>query len=245
VQAGREQFGWLGALTGPARDLDVYVIEWPDYVGPLGDEVAAALEPVRQVLERRLDAAYAELAEALASPRASGIRQGWPATLADLGSVRPQGRRAGRPLGREVRARLVRAQDRLLGAARAIGPETPAEHLHDLRKDAKRLRYLIECFGSILPGGPRTQFVKRLKAFQANLGTHQDAEVHVAALHGIALDLHQQGAPVEAVIAIGQLTERLEHVRITARAEFAARFADYDTAKAHRAFEAMLDGIER
>ncbi len=41
----REDFGWLGAATGPARDLDVYVIEWASYVAPLGAEVAASLVP--------------------------------------------------------------------------------------------------------------------------------------------------------------------------------------------------------
>ena len=65
-------------------------------------------------------------------------------------------------------------------------PDTPAEQVHDLRKDAKKLRYLLECFGSLLPKSPRKQFVKRLKALQDNLGEHQDAEVHVAAASGIS-----------------------------------------------------------
>ncbi len=32
----RDGFAWLGGLTGPARDLDVYLIEWGSYTGPLG-----------------------------------------------------------------------------------------------------------------------------------------------------------------------------------------------------------------
>ncbi len=30
-QRAREDFGWLGGISGAARDLDVYQIEWPDY----------------------------------------------------------------------------------------------------------------------------------------------------------------------------------------------------------------------
>ena len=42
----RAEFRWLGEVTGPVRDLDVYLIEWPDYVATLDSDSAAALEPV-------------------------------------------------------------------------------------------------------------------------------------------------------------------------------------------------------
>ena len=110
-----------------------------------------------------------------------------------------------------------------------IRPQTPADQVHDLRKDAKKLRYLLECFGSLLPDSPRKAFVRRLKALQDNLGEHQDAEVHVTELRAISRELHQDGASSDTMLAIGQLTERLDERRIVARAEFAERFAAYDT----------------
>ena len=97
--------------------------------------------------------------------------------------------RAARPLGRLVGKRIARAHGVLIDNGRLIGPDTPAEHFHDLRKDAKKLRYLLECFGGMLPDKPRKQYVKRLKALQDNLGEHQDAEVHVALLRDIAGEL--------------------------------------------------------
>jgi hypothetical protein len=45
------------------------------------------------------------------------------------------------------------------------------------------------------------------------------------------------------MVAIGQLTERLDQQRLAARAEFAARFADYDTPATQRALGAVLEGI--
>ena len=120
------------------------------------------------------------------------------------------------------------AHTRLVEAGRLIRSDTPAEHVHDLRKDAKKLRYLIECFGSVLSEKPRKTFVRRLKVLQDNLGVHQDAEVHVATLREIADELHERGERSATMLAVGQLTERIDQRRRAARAEFAERFAAYD-----------------
>jgi hypothetical protein len=45
------------------------------------------------------------------------------------------------------------------------------------------------------------------------------------------------------MLAIGQLTERLDQQRLAARVEFAERFADYDSRATRRAVAAMLDGV--
>ena len=45
------------------------------------------------------------------------------------------------------------------------------------------------------------------------------------------------------MIAIGQLTERLDQQRGAARAEFAERFADYDTSSTNSSLDDMLEGI--
>ena len=46
--AQREAFGELGQQTGPARDLDVYVVGWDAYVAPLGLTGDPGLDKVRQ-----------------------------------------------------------------------------------------------------------------------------------------------------------------------------------------------------
>jgi CHAD domain-containing protein len=241
--AARQDFAWLAGLTGPARDLDVYLLEWGQYVDPLGPEAADALGPLREVLAQQCDAAHAELEEALRSPRATELMDRWTAWLgASLDGGVP-GDRAERSLGSLVAKRIVRAQTIVIERGRLIEPATPAERVHDLRKDAKKLRYLLECFGPLLPDAPRKRFVKRLKALQDTLGEHQDAEVHVAMLDGIAHQLDAAGASTATMIAIGRLTERLEQQRRRARADFADRFADYDTTATRRALHAMVDGI--
>ena len=146
-----------------------------------------------------------------------------------------------RPLVDVVVRRIDKAEQRLLDHGRAIRPETPAEHVHEVRKDAKRLRYLLECFGSLLPAAERKTFVKRLKALQDNLGEHQDAEVHAGRLRTVAGELPPTTAP-ETLVALGQLVEQLERRRVEAREAFADRFAEYDSKATRKAMRAMLDG---
>jgi CHAD domain-containing protein len=241
----RDGFARLGALTAPARDLDVYLIEWNGYVQPLGTDAAVALTPVRSILEQRLAGAHTALEAGLRSQAARDLMATWHSRLDTLADIEPRGPHAERPLGAVVAKRITAAHTRLVEHGRLIRPDTPAEHVHDLRKDAKKLRYLIECFGSILPAAPRKRFVSRLKAFQDNLGEHQDAEVHLVMIREIAGQLHDRRVPADTMLAIGQLSERLERVRIAARAEFAERFAAYDTPRTQRALDVTLEPLGR
>jgi CHAD domain-containing protein len=235
----REAFRWLGNETGPARDLDVYVMEWDTYVEPLSGRSVAALEDVLAQIEVRRQAAHAELATTLGSDAYRSLMDGWEAWLVQPASPTEAGEA---PLGPMVAKRIAKAQRRLLEHGRAIDEESEPERLHDLRKDAKKLRYLIECFGSLFDTKPRKTFVRRLKDLQDNLGEHQDAEVHIEQLAELAHELHDsRSVGVDALLAMGQLTESLERRRSGARAEFAERFHAYDTAKTQRALDDLLD----
>ncbi len=238
---GRRHFGaelkWLGAATSPLRDADVYLIEWPGYVAPLDAESSAALEPLLAHISARRAAEHATLVDELRSPRYQRLITEWAAWLED--SEAPA--KGQRPLGTVVAARIRDAQEQVLARGRPITPATPAEELHELRKDAKRLRYLLECFGGLLPASHRKPFVQRLKALQDNLGEHQDTEVHTAQLKTMSQELHEAGVGAGTLVAMGRLTEIFEHRRLQAREEFAARFTAYDTKQTARVLDELLE----
>lgn len=237
----REGFGWLGMVTGPARDLDVYVIEWDRYVAPLAADASQALLPVLDHISGRRSVEHAALAEVLRSKRYATLLVEWRSWLGGAGPAADGDKDALRPIGRVAADRTRSAQRQLLERGRAIGPSSPAEDLHELRKDAKKLRYLLECFGSVFAPVPRKAFVQRLKALQDNLGEHQDAEVHVAQLREISHDLHASAsAGPDTLVAMGQLTEHLEGRRRAARLDFARRFQAYDTKQTSRTFDEAL-----
>ena len=238
----RGQFRWLGDITSPPRDLDVYLIEWPGYVQSLGADGAVALDPVAAHIRRRCRAAHATLSRQLRSGRYQGLTMAWRAWLGAPVDQAQQAKRSTDPLGQAVARRLLEAQDRLLARGRAIDASTAAEELHELRKDAKRLRYLLECFGGLLPAAVRKPFVQRLKALQDNLGEHQDTEVHSAYLTALSLEL--QGRPevtAQTLLAMGRLIELFERRRQAAREDFAERFAAYDAKPTARALNELID----
>ena len=238
----QDAFGALGQQTSPARDLDVYVVGWDDYVSPLGLTGDPGLAKVRREIERRRAAAHRDLSKVLSSDAHRRELDGWRTWLADPGVVGP----SSPPLGRVVAKRIEKAQEKVLTDGRAITPETPGERLHDLRKDTKRLRYLLECFGSIFPNDDRKAFVSQLKDLQDNLGAHQDAEVHLAQLRDLAHDLHERAVvDTDALLAMGRLSDQLERRRTEERAAFAKRFARYDRKSNRRALDALVSKVRR
>ena len=240
--AGGDGFKWLGDATTPPRDLDVEVIEWPDVVADFDAEVVAALEATRQHLTDDRAEAHRQLTGVLASDRAQTLLASWSAWL---DGPDPEGgypeRSAAEPIGALMAKRIRRAHRRLVHAGRAITPDTPAAEVHELRKDAKKLRYLLECFGGLYEPGPRKRFVARLKALQDLLGTHQDADVAVLRLRDEAASARAAGWPAPSLLAIGQLIERHDRRRQAMRLEVGERFADFDSAPTRRALDDLLD----
>jgi CHAD domain-containing protein len=235
----RSEFAWLGEITGPVRDLDVYELEWGEYTADLDAAATTALIPLRDHLGVQRKDAHHELAVQLTSLRARVNVEAWNDWLDAPVDPTTFGDRGLEPLHRTVRRRIRRAHRRMVERGRTITPDTPAETVHELRKDAKKLRYLIECFGGLYEKSARTAFVGRLKALQDTLGAHQDAEVHANALRAIADD-PSGGWTTDTLLAIGQLVERLEHVRVASRSELADRFAAFDRSETVDDLKALL-----
>jgi CHAD domain-containing protein len=221
----------LTAVTGPGRDLDVLV-------GDLG----ADLGPLRAAVETARAAARAELVAALASPAATTWRRGWPEAIAGLPTAADPGTHADRRLGRVVARRLEQAHANVLAAGRELRSATPDGEVHDLRKDARRLRDLLECFGELAPGRAK-RFVKHLKGFQGVLGRHQDLAVQLVVIERVATGLATTGDLADRS-GVDAHADRLGRERDDTRDEFSHRFADYDTRRVRRAFDDLADEVD-
>lgn len=235
VAESRALFGVLGELTGPARDLDVTVAQWPEQIASLDEDKQAALGPLGVVLDERRTAAHQRLSAGLASVETIQAMDAWRAHLAEPFA----GIEAG-TVADEIERRIRRAHRRLVSRGRAIAVDSPAEQLHALRKDAKKLRYLIECFADLLATKPRKQYVAKLKRLQENLGEFQDSEVQAVMFRDAASDLQARGVPLETLLAIGHLGALLEARRDAARAKFADRFGSFDAGATRSSFDDMF-----
>lgn len=227
----RDDFGWLGELTSPPRDIDVLTIEWPGYLALLDPDRQPALGPVANRLAKVRAREHRRLVKGLRGKRYRRLMRDWDDWLASDPPVK-LARLAGRPLGEVVVSRIERAQHRVVQLGRNVSESSPDSALHDVRKAAKELRYLLECFGPILAPGPAKAFVKELKDLQTNLGSFNDTAVHLGLLRTISDPLHLDAG---GAAAVSELIVQLEQRHAAARAAFGDRFA---------AFEARTGGAD-
>ena len=167
----------LANTLGPARDWDVFT-------GGTGAAVGRAFAGERRVealltaAERRRRDAYSALAATLATPDFRRLAL----TLATLPNVRPWMEQTPEPglLQDNARTYAARMLDRRLRHVTAPGNSLaalPAEALHDVRKQAKRLRYASEFFAPLFAEKPVRRFLGRLEQLQEALGALNDAAV--------------------------------------------------------------------
>ncbi len=160
----------LAARLGTARDWDVFTTQ-------TAARILAALPADRRLDQlaaaaaRKRTAAYAGLATYFAS-------QDWTrlsVALALLPTHRPWSATI-----QPVRAYAAAALDRRLKHLLHPGADLSAiapDQLHDIRKQAKRLRYATECLSPFFSDKAARKYLPRLEALQESLGAINDATV--------------------------------------------------------------------
>lgn len=234
----RGEFKWLGDVTTPSRDLDVYLLTYPEFGASVGGP-PEDLEPLRQLLISEKRAAHRELARHLRGARYRRLCTEWARWHADSppGELGPA---ASALIGEVADARIRRVSRRVLRAGAAITDESPDEALHDLRKRCKELRYLLEFFGGLYPSATTAGLVAALKGLQDNLGEFQDTAVQHAAVDRFAEALHtDRSTPAATLLALGRLGGVLIGQQHQARAEFAERFAAFAAPENRRRLEEL------
>jgi CHAD domain-containing protein len=239
----RDELAWLGEVTGPTRDLDVWLMTLDEELAG-GSAVPGELGALRQIIEERRRDAHRGLVDALDSPRFRELLGSW-ADASSAGASGTSGCVAmSQPAGLVASELVRRAYRRVLRRGRAIGADSPDEALHDLRKAAKRLRYLLEAFESLCSGPVLDKVVNELKALQDNLGELQDCAVQAESLAQLGRTLATSTAgPSQALMAIGYLVAGLETRRTQARADFAKRFASFERPAARQLVASLARGL--
>ena len=236
----RDGFGWLGQITGPKRDLDVFLLGMPDYLQDVPEELRADLDPFRAFLLEEHAREGRELAKQLVSGDFQTLLEDWRAFLQAPPTDEEDMPNARLPVAEVAGARIWRAFRRVLKEGRAIDDASPPPQLHELRKDCKKLRYLLEFFGSLYPVDQLDALIKALKSLLDTLGAYQDLAVQAHHLEAFAEQMAAAGkAPARTLLALGSLVGRLLDRRSAERSDFAMRFAAFDT-DANRAIYGSL-----
>ncbi len=241
IERFKREFGWLGVVTSPVRDIDVQLLDLPSYEKDLPASVRPHLAPLEPWLVEEGERVQALLVKALASARYARLLAAWERFLdrpVPATSTLPD---ATRPIEDVARERIWKLQTRVLRRGRAIDASTPAEAVHDLRLDAKKLRYLMEFFHRLFDPGEIKAQIGALKRLQDVLGRFNDFEVQQHALQQHATAMAEaERAPLASVLAIGRIVESLRARQQEARAEIEGRVAVFAGAESRARAEHLF-----
>ncbi|MDP9239675.1 MAG: CHAD domain-containing protein [Actinomycetota bacterium] len=238
----RAEFRWLGQVTTPTRDLDVYLLDFPSFAVAVGAS-AADLAPLHRFLRAEQRRAHTVLRRSLRSVRYRRLREEWSAAVDEDAPAAPPGPAGNAPIGPTADTRIRKVARRLLRDSGRITDESPPEAMHDLRKRAKELRYLLEFFSSLYDRKPHSAVVSELKGLQDTLGTYQDMQVQRHAIEGFADQMHTAGDTRAAtLLAAGRLVATLDERQHQAREEFAERFTSFGGPRNRRRLADLTGG---
>jgi CHAD domain-containing protein len=220
-------FKWVGDLTTPVRDLDVYELDLPVMRGRLVSSEPGDLAPLAALLRKRRTTERRKLVRGLRSARFQRLLTEWDVALTALEQGNQDGA-ADVPVAGDLADHcLTRAYRRVVKLGGAITADSPAEDLHTLRKRCKELRYALEVFAPVIDKELRRSAVADLKSLQDVLGRFQDADVQRAALRELAEDLVAAGTSAGTVLAMGELIGHLDTDQERARESFDRTFAEF------------------
>jgi triphosphatase len=236
VLRGRDELGWIGQTLGAVRDLDVQIEQLDEWLTAVPEADRDALAALGALLAEQHAAARTAMLEALDSRRYEAFVGRFGRTLRARHTARsgPSSRPAlaVAPDLLESRFRAVRK------AGRRIRLDSPATDYHRLRIRCKRFRYALEFLADLYPGETRT-LVRRLVVLQDILGLHQDGDVAIARLRGLAAERGRELRP-ETVFAMGEIAERYRESMAELRARFPRAYARM-AGRRWKRFRALLE----
>ncbi len=237
----KQAFAWLGSITGPTRDLDVFLLSYNDYHDSLPTSLQPDLEAFQQFLVTHQELEQKTLRRRLSNRKFYQLLEEWQAFLDH--DVTADAVNAGRPVTAVARERIWRMYKKVRKEGRAITADSPDEDLHELRKSCKKLRYLIEFFSSLFPAKDIKPLIKALKQLLDNLGEFNDISVQVDHIEDYARQMTEEGAaPSRALIAMGVLVGDLLRRHEVVRNEFKAQFAAFDSKQNNANYRRLFKG---
>lgn len=223
----RREFAWLGEITGPTRDLDVYLLEEAGYLARLPEELRPALASYFAELRSRRLAERKRLVRRLRSARYRKLIADWQEFLTEGGGGEPS-KKSGMPVLELAGKIITRRFTEMVRAGEKITPASPEEKYHQLRIQGKKLRYILEFFSALFPEKEGETAIKALKRLQDNLGMFNDLTVQQNALREHLVSLSPGSRRnLRLAAAIGGLLTSLGDEQVRVREEFSAQFAEF------------------
>lgn len=235
----KAELATLNHATGRLRDLDVLSAALPAYLAALGGIAPDTAARLAGLVTQARDEAQRALVAHFRSGDYRRFRRRWPRLCEALASGRHLGRDGEAPLLEGVVAALRRRRAQVVDFDWRRAEDDPAV-LHELRKECKKLRYLLEGFQRLFDAGRCRRAIAELKRVQTAMGDTWDLHVHHALLETLAAKLPAQDARavLPVVVGLGTRLSALEHahVEVVSRA-----FAQFRTPGVQRIYSRLLE----
>ena len=227
----KEDFRYLGQITGPVRDLDVYLHMEENYKARLPEHLQEGLHYFFADLAKKRKKAQAKLVQDFAAPRYPSIVAEWRDYLnrEDMEDTLA-GKNSQLPIERLAKKIITKRFKRVLRDGEAIHTGTADGELHRLRIQGKKLRYSLEFFNGLFPDKEMKKLIRQLKQLQNNLGDFNDLSVQQDMLKEY-LEAIRPGTIKSKKLsaAIGGLLTNLFHEHNLVRTRFEETFSRFST----------------
>ena len=226
IQMFASGFGWLGEITGPQRELDVYLANLPALAGDLAPHEVSWLNPFHALLSKEREREHLALQHHLRSPRLEHLLATWERMLSD-GTRHAEVDESTIGIGEFAQSRLERVLSEVTAQGSVIDRESAPERLHDLRKLCKRMRYTLDLFSSLYSARRVAPLAAELRNLQEYLGTFQDVCDQHDGLLRFAHAVRAADGPTSTILAMGRLAALLDQKAKSMRDEFDTQFAPF------------------
>ncbi len=236
----KEEFKYIGAITGSVRDLDVYLLNRDSYGKKLPERLRSGLDIFFDDLAERRRREQRKMVRTMRGPRYQRILDEWESILSsDAETV--AGEKETIPIS-ELAGKIIHKRFRkVLRDGKKIHADTQDEELHRLRIECKKLRYSLEFFSSLYDPKRIQQFIRQLKMLQDNLGDFNDLSVQQHMLADLLSHIRPGTVKArELAAAIGGLMTGLFLRHQDVRTRFEKTFAHFSREKNLALYHALF-----
>ena len=242
LQRFEKGFSWVGQITGPTRDMHVYLLKFDNYQSALPKKMQAHLLPLKEFLIRHQKLEHEKLVMAIKSNRYQSLKESWRTFLTNPSPEKTSLENATKPITDTANTHIWKAYSKLIKRGSAITESCPDEKLHRLRIVAKKLRYLLELFQTLYSKTRIKPLISSLKKLQEVLGDFQDLSVQIDALRDFEKQMKAEDAlKPETEAAMELLVQQLQSKIQAERKIFENRFAEFTDKKIQSEFKKLFN----
>lgn len=230
-------FREIGKQTNKMRDLDVYLIHKHEYINRLPKNMQIHIDPFFEQLQKDRTLEHKKLNRYLKSQKYLKLVTDWNRFLSSTAD-KYVGSNGKIPII-ELAITFIKTQYiKVLKLGNKISDNSQDSMLHKLRIQCKKLRYLLEFFGSLFPQDEINILIGNLKKLQDNLGKFNDLSVQQKFLKHFVVN---KTFSTDTVLAIGYLVGKLNDEQNVVRENFKKSFGNFDSVDTKKIFDQLFN----